>query len=169
MDPYRRLSRRPQLAKDSILVAQPTNPFAGFGQAVLRLELVTALVAFSSVLSKFTPILLSNIPFSPVQTWTLHVVCTWMAVAILGFMILVLLLQSLVKDPYLPMNPEVVAGAFYYLADSAMLANFKDASTLSQKDLAKQIDPKMQFSFGKMVGVSGKSRIGVNYAKQADI
>ncbi|KAI0502726.1 hypothetical protein F5B22DRAFT_652824 [Xylaria bambusicola] len=105
MEPYRRLSKRPQLANDSILMCPLTNPFVGFWQAALRGEVLTALVGFTNILSKFTPFLLSNIPFSPVQTWMLHVGTTWTVVAILASMILVLLLQILTKYPDLPVNP----------------------------------------------------------------
>jgi hypothetical protein len=131
----------------------------------MRREASLALVAFASILSKVTPIFLANIPFSLVQTWTLHVACTWTSVAILSFMILVLLLQSVTKYPYLPVGPKLVMGRLYDLADSKMLDDFQDASTLSLKELLQQTDPEKRYSLGTMVGISGKVRIGVDYAK----
>jgi hypothetical protein len=165
MEPYRRLSRQPQLAKDSILVFPPTNPFAGLWQAVRRREILVALVAFASILSMITPIFLSNIPFNPAQTWTLHVVSTWTSIAILSFMVLMLLLQLVTKYPYLPVDPKSVTARIYYLADSKMLDTFQETSLLTEKELLQQIDPGMRYSLQTLVCVSGKTRIGVDYAK----
>ncbi|KAM7185064.1 hypothetical protein V8F33_012626 [Rhypophila sp. PSN 637] len=47
-------------------------------------------IALACFLAKFTPILLSNIPFRNTITWEMHEVCTWMAIGVLSYMVLVL-------------------------------------------------------------------------------
>ncbi|KAM7193242.1 hypothetical protein V8F33_007942 [Rhypophila sp. PSN 637] len=47
-------------------------------------------IALATFLAKFTPILLSNIPFRNTITWEMHEVCTWMAVGVLSYMVVVL-------------------------------------------------------------------------------
>ncbi|KAK4208048.1 hypothetical protein QBC37DRAFT_246762, partial [Rhypophila decipiens] len=47
-------------------------------------------IALATFLAKFTPILLSNIPFRNTITWEMHEVCTWMAVGVLSYMVIVL-------------------------------------------------------------------------------
>lgn len=161
MGPYRRLSRRPQSAKDPVLTPPPTNPFAGIIHAILRQDSITGLAAFAAVLSKLTPILLSNIPFNPTQTWTLHVACTWTTAAILGFMLLALLSQMATKYPDLPVNPKFVSETLYYLAASRILCDFQDASTLTQKDLNSKSNTKTRYSLKNITGTSTRMTIEV--------
>lgn len=161
MEPYRRLSRRPQSAKDSVLIPPPTNPFAGITYAFPRRDWTTGLAALAGVLSKFTPILLSNIPFNPTQTWTLHVACTWTTAAILGFMLLALLSQMATKYPDLPVNPKFVSGTLYYLSASRILCDFQDASTLTQKDFNSKSDAETRYSLKNVNGTLTRMTIEV--------
>jgi hypothetical protein len=88
-----------------------------------------------------------------------------MSVAILAFMILVTIIQFATKYPYLPVTPNP-AGKLYYLADSEILADFQDASTLTQSELVRQADRETRYSFGTMRGKSGELRIGVDHARR---
>ena len=83
------------------------------------LLLVTAILA---VVSELLPVFLSNIPFQLTQTHMTHVVCTHLTLAILVTMVLVLAVSMFVRWPHMPVDPCSVAGAAYYVADSAMLS-----------------------------------------------
>jgi hypothetical protein len=145
MEPYRQLSRRPQPLLKSVGVAPPTTVFVGIWESLIRCEVFASCVAFANILSKLTPPLLSNIPFSPVQTWLFHEVAIWTAISCLAFLTLVLAYGMLfVNYPHLPIDPGSVAGRVYYLCDSDVI-----------------LDPDWKYTFGKMVGVSGETRIGV--------
>ncbi|KAK3391141.1 hypothetical protein B0H63DRAFT_467346 [Podospora didyma] len=171
MEPYRCLSSgAPQLAKDSVLVVPRTSVFTGLIPAgVRRREIFVTAVGLATLLSKLTPILLSTIPFSPSQTWTTHLVCAWMSVACLCFMVLVLLYGTIfVKYPHMPVHPGSLAGRIYYVCHSAMLDDFHGMSLLSGREFDGRVRRLLggkRFAFGEMVGVSsGYARIGVDYA-----
>lgn len=46
--------------------------------------------SLAAVLARFTPILLSGVPFRLTVTWKMHETYTWMLVCVLGYMVLVL-------------------------------------------------------------------------------
>ncbi|KAM7211251.1 hypothetical protein V8F06_013369 [Rhypophila decipiens] len=117
-------------------ITAPISSVTGFPFSVARGEVYpSAAVGFAAILSKFTPTILSTVPFSPAQTWTMHLVCTWSLVACLGFMGIVVLCglvftlweTVLVCDemgreratrggyPYLPVGLESVVGRAWYL------------------------------------------------------
>ena len=162
MEPYRQLSRRPQPPLKSVAVAPPTTVFVGIWESLTRREVFASCVAFANILSKLTPPLLSNIPFSPVQTWLFHEVSTWTAISCLAFLTLVLAYGTLfVKYPHVPIDPSSVAGRMYYLCDSDVMLDFQGMSRMSEKECLSRLDPDWKYTFGKMVGVSGETRIGV--------
>ncbi|KAK4209407.1 hypothetical protein QBC37DRAFT_324031 [Rhypophila decipiens] len=97
----------------------PISSVTGFPFSVARGEVYpSAAVGFAAILSKFTPTILSTVPFSPAQTWTMHLVCTWSLVACLGFMGIVVLYGLVATRggyPYLPVGLESVVGRAWYL------------------------------------------------------
>ncbi|KAM7202016.1 hypothetical protein V8F33_003023 [Rhypophila sp. PSN 637] len=169
---YRLLSQRPQAARYCILEAPSTNVWTGLGRSLRRSDLFSAAVAFSGCLAKFTPIFLANIPFSSTVTWTSHQVCTYMSVAILCIMILVLTTSLfLVTWPYMPVESDTIAGAMYYVCDSAMLGDVVEGQdTKGQGSSAggrRGFVGERKYTYGETVGVSGKKRIAVDYAADA--
>jgi hypothetical protein len=165
LEPYRRLGQAPQLGKGTVIPSPSTTPSLGLIRSLARRDFVVAAVAFTAVLSKVTPLLLANIPFNPVQTWRTHQVCSWMAVGILGLMILVLgLVWVFCKYPYMPVDPTNLAGALYYVHDSRMVA---DVVAGSSGALSETLSGK-QYKFGTMLGVSGTKVIGVDVVKDLD-
>ncbi|KAK3337774.1 hypothetical protein B0T19DRAFT_455704 [Cercophora scortea] len=103
LTPYRQLStpnlpgrQNPTNALPLLLIPRATNPFTGLLRALStrtpshtpKPDILTASIALAAVLSKGTPILLALVPFSPLQTWRAHEICTWTAVAVLGYMVL---------------------------------------------------------------------------------
>lgn len=80
------------------------------------------LTATGAALSKITPLLLSNVPFSPWLTWLTHQVCTWSVVGVLGFMTLVVsytyIRASLAekREPHMPVHPGTLGGRLFYVA-----------------------------------------------------
>ncbi|KAK1829740.1 hypothetical protein QBC39DRAFT_262375 [Podospora conica] len=162
MEPYRQLWRRPQPALKSVAVAPPTTVFVGIWEALTRREMFAGCVAFANIISKLTPPLLSNVPFSPVQTWLFHQVSTWTAMACLVFLTLVLAYGTLfVKYPHMPIDPGSVAGKMYYLCDSDVIHDFQGLAGMGEKECLARLDPDWKYTFGKMTGVSGEQRIGV--------
>ena len=164
LEPYRQLWHHAQPAHKSVLVSPATTVFPGFAGAVARREGFVLVVSLTTILAKFAPTLLSTIPFNPAQTWQMHLVCAWLTVGCLGHMTLVLGYRiAFVAYPHLPVDPGCLAGRIYYLCDSALVADYEGMATLRAKEFGSRVAPTRRYRFGKMVGVSGESRIGVDY------
>ncbi len=167
MEPYRLLSQRPCLAKDSILISPSSTAVSGLCRAVWNRRTFDAAVALCAVLAKSMPILLSIVPFQGTPTWTTHEVCTWLAVAILILMNLVLTWSLFIRWPRLPAEPDTIAGILCYICDSAMLRDFENMSTLSKKQRDRYVEKAaMKYRLGTLSGASGAKRIGIDYADQ---
>ncbi|RYP75207.1 hypothetical protein DL771_002532 [Monosporascus sp. 5C6A] len=163
LSPYYLLAQAPQSAQRSILLAPPTNAFSGVWSAVRRRDGFLAVVALTSVLSEFLPVVLAEIPFRVSQTYLVHRITTWSAVGILCIMLLVLVSSFFIKWPHMPLDPTTVAGAMYYVADSWMLGGFDGLGTLGPKDRDRRVvSLGLKYRFGQMTGVSGETRVGVD-------
>ncbi|KAM7211879.1 hypothetical protein V8F06_012754 [Rhypophila decipiens] len=130
-------------ARSSILLSPPTNVFLGIYQSAILLITATTTttsdnkkrrlgmivhglsIALVALLAKFTPILFANIPFRDTVTFRMHEVCTWLAVFVLGCMVLVLCVSIWVNVMHekitLPVMPDTIIGGMYYLAGAGML------------------------------------------------
>ncbi|KAK3387841.1 hypothetical protein B0H63DRAFT_559289 [Podospora didyma] len=159
-DPYRQLAAICPPSSHLLHAALPTTPFSALtpsnlvnlGRRGHHLVLVTATIA---ALSKVIPLLLSNVPFSPWLTWPTHQACAWSAVGILALMILVLAYgMGCVRYPVLPVHPGTLAGRLFYVCDSRILEDL----VVGEMETTKQ-----WVGLGKMVGVSGEERIGMDY------
>ncbi len=159
------MEKQAQNAAKSILLTRPTSAFYGvYAGARQRstLLLVTALMALAS---EFLPILLSNIPYTLTQTLETHDVCTYISLAIMAAMVLILAVSLFVRWPHMPVDPRTVAGAAYYVADSAMLRDVAgcNLSTLDRRQRDKHItDLERSYFYGRVVSPSGQTRMVVD-------
>lgn len=140
---YRRLSTTPQPARTSILLSPPSNIFIGLWRYFPR-DILPFNIALATLLAKFTPILFSNIPFRNTVTWKMHEACTWLAVAVLSYMVFILV-ASLVwsqkqSRPYMPVKTDTIVGYMYYLVRSGMLKEFEGLATLGRKERDRLVD-----------------------------
>ncbi|KAE9363879.1 hypothetical protein N431DRAFT_355973 [Stipitochalara longipes BDJ] len=166
MQPYLYLSRSHSQTKTVVSSLPATSVFIALWKAVVQRDPFALAIAFAGVLSKFTPILLSNIPFRSTQTWETHVVCAWFTVSILAFMILVLLWSFFIKWPHMPVDPSTIAGNMYYLCDSPILGDFKGRSVMEKKERDAQMERiQTRYGFGKIAGLSGELGIRVSSSK----
>jgi len=168
LEPYRRLALRPQPAQRSIMLSPATSAFIAVLKSTLQLRrnFVVASAALMAVLATFTPILFSNIPFNPIQTYDTHQRCTWLAVVILALMILVLLVNLIfIKYPRLPVSPDTVGGGLYYICDSQMTEELGREGAAAEELLRSRVWGSRAYSFREMIGVSGQRRVGVDLAK----
>jgi len=154
------LAKKPHRAETSILLSPPSNIFLGLWRSAanIKQDLLSFQIALATFLAKFTPILLSNIPFSNTVTWKIHEACTWLAVAFLSHMVLVLAVSLLLpvwraashrflhrpatKDgaELLVLGTDTIAGCMYYLYDSPMLKDFEGLFSLTSGKGHKERD-----------------------------
>ena len=172
LEPYHRLALRPQPAQGSILLSPATSPLVGIVKSLIQGSFAVASVALMAILGKFTPILFSNIPFNPIQTFDTHQRCTWMAIGILALMIIVLLVNLVfVKYPRLPVDPETLGGGLFYLCDSQMTEELADESGTTESEVSRLglLGRKKYYRLGQLTGVSGRRRVGVDFAEDGDL
>ncbi|KAK4663183.1 hypothetical protein QC763_606380 [Podospora pseudopauciseta] len=167
LSPYQLMSQSPRPAHQSITLSPPMNAFSGIGSAIKRRHIFLIVVAFVAILSEFLPILLNNVPFRVTQTWIASRVCTWLAVAIMAIMWIVVAASFFIKWPHMPVDPSTIAGAMYYVCDSWMLWSLEGLSQVPKKERDRKVrEMGMQYAFGNIVGQSGKKRVGVDGVKE---
>lgn len=162
--PYLQVSKHALPAQRSVLISPPTNALYGIWSAFRQRNLFFGLLALATLLAELSlPVTLSNVPFSRLETWQTQIVCAWLSIATLGFMLLVVAASFLVRWPHMPVDPRTVAGAMYYVCDSWMLESMEGmaTSTKAERD-ARMRHLKQNYMYGNREGVSGKSRLGVD-------
>ncbi len=168
MEPYRLLWRRGCSARGSrMLTAPASTAVTGLCMAAWTLRPFEAAVALAAVLAKFTPLLLSIVPFQDIQTWTTHVVCAWITVAVLALMLVVLVWSLFVPwPPVMLVEPDTLAAAMYYVCDSAMLDDLEHLSTAGARERDRYLEAMGRtYRLGTIAGASsGQKRIAVDYA-----
>ncbi|KAI1774741.1 hypothetical protein F4818DRAFT_442227 [Hypoxylon cercidicola] len=162
LSPFQMLARGAVDAHHSILLTPPLDAFTGLWAGIRRKDCFLAAVAWCTVLSQFLPILLANVPAATVQTRTTNLVCSWMAVAVLGSMILVLAGSFFVRWPRMPADPTTIIGMMCYVADSPFVERFEGLSMLEEKERDRKVQiMQSKYALGEIRGVSGKQRIAV--------
>lgn len=161
------MTQRPQPAAFSVLEPRPTNVFTGLWCAARQQDVFASVVAFAGVLSKFLPALLSSIPFVSTQTWKTHEICTWTTVTLLSVIAVVLLgYMRSARWPEIPVPPSSLAGYVYYVCDSRMLKDYERLSMLGSRERDRRVEGMARmYRFGWILGVSGRMRIGCDYAE----
>jgi len=164
LSPYLVLSQRSLPARRSILLSPPTNPFSGLRTAFLQRNLYLGVLSVATILSElFLPVTLAHVPFSLVETLDTQIVCAWLSIAILAFMIIVLAASFLIRWPHMPVDPRTIAGAMFYVCDSWWLESLEGLSCMEKKERDRIIRHiGVQYKFGIMIGMSGKDRVGVD-------
>jgi hypothetical protein len=161
--PYQAMSKRGQPPETSILVSQPTNAFSGLYAAFRQRHPYLFVAALMAVLAEFLPVILSNVPYSLTQTLASHNVCARLSIALLTLMIAAVAASFLVRWPRLPVDPRSIAGAAYYIGDSAMAADFTGLSRLDAKEKDQRVkEMGRRYFYGEMLGRSGWRRMGVD-------
>ncbi|KAK3990485.1 hypothetical protein QBC44DRAFT_64264 [Cladorrhinum sp. PSN332] len=118
--PYLLMSISPQPAVRSIFLARSANEFSGFCTAVKRRIPFLGITAAVTILSRFLPMLMSNIGYTQQQTYPSFLICSGMSIAILGIMILTLIGSMVfINFPNLPVDLRTVAGMGWYVVVDA--------------------------------------------------
>jgi len=159
------MSKQAQPAAKSILLTRPTNAFNGVYVAVRQRNGLLFAAALMAVAAEFLPILLSNIPYSLTLTLGTHITCTYASLVILAAMVLVLAMSMCVRWPHMPVDPRTIAGAAYYVADSAMLRDLAGCglSMLDQRERDRRVaEMDRCYFYGRVVSSSGRPRMVVD-------
>ncbi|KAI1294489.1 hypothetical protein F5Y03DRAFT_314772 [Xylaria venustula] len=162
MNSYQVLAESPREAGQSILLAPPTNAFSGLWHAVRTRRVFFGVVSLASILSESLGIFLGNVRFQVTQTLFIFQLCTWTAVGIMSFMVLILLASFFIKWPDMPVEPSTIAGALYYVCDTSVVDRFEGLSTLDKKERDRAVtNMALLYEFNERMTAAGGSSIGL--------
>lgn len=143
----------------AILTTPTTNPFSGACTALAQNQPLEFCAACMAVLAELLPVLLANIPYALTQTLQTHTVCTYLALGVLGAMVLVLGgTVVLVRWPDVPLDPRTVGGAVYYVAGSEGLVR----EVVAARGEEREMDGRFFYGGGRVDDVGGRERMGVD-------
>ena len=129
-------ARDPAASARALVFSPPTDHFSAIPKAIRYRDFFLSLVAFTAILSEVMPILLTNVPYGLIRTRLTQEACTWLATAILCWMIVVVVASCMrIRWVALPAEPNSIAGVLYYVADSEAAAGFQAARLRSEKEL----------------------------------
>lgn len=112
---------------------------------------------------------LSHVPFGILETHETQLTCTYLSIAILMIMVAVVAGSLAIRWPHMPVDPRTIAGAMYYLCDSGMLGSFDGLAGLEMRDRDWVVKSMaVQYTFGTIVGLTGKERVGIESISGAD-
>jgi hypothetical protein len=169
ISPYLLMSHRPLPAERSILISPPTNAFSGLYSAVQQRHLYLGVLALATLLAEFLPVTLSHVSFGILETQETQLTCTYLSIAILMIMVAVVAGSLAIRWPHMPVDPRTIAGAMYYLCDSGMLGSFDGLAGLEMRDRDWMVKSMgVQYTFGTIVGLTGKERVGIESISGAD-
>ncbi|KAK3362561.1 hypothetical protein B0T25DRAFT_512750 [Lasiosphaeria hispida] len=176
---HRRLSHpniAPQHPRTSILLSPPHHIFSIFSQAWLLSirtaeDVLSLNVATAALLAKFTPILLSNVPFRNTITWRMHEACTWMAVAVLAYMVLVLAASLMWRwcqrgrRSVLQVKPDTIVGCMAYVCDSEVVDDVQGLALLSGKERERLVGNMGRRYLIREVGGRGLRIVSLDFTR----
>ncbi|KAI1174676.1 hypothetical protein F4777DRAFT_553047 [Nemania sp. FL0916] len=80
----------------------------------------------------------------------------------MSLMVLILLASFFVKWPNMPVDPNTIAGAMYYVCNTSVLDRFEGLSLLDKEQRDRTVtDMALLYDFGGLISDPGERRIGL--------
>lgn len=170
-EPYYNLKKGAP-ASSTVLLTPSPNPIPGMFRALRRFAIFQFIIDFSTVLCDPLTVSLANVPFSSGMTYETFVICVWISVSILGFMLLTLLVVLIRIGRFggEVKVPTTLGGKMRLLAGSHMVERFYDlgdVDTETRDNIVKGWDCK--YKIGTIIGVDGIRREGVDFEEFVEI
>ncbi|MCJ1435116.1 hypothetical protein MMC27_004486 [Xylographa pallens] len=164
-EPFRRLYRGSATAESTILPPKTFTPVSTFIASVYQRNFFVAHVAFVTLMSEVLIIVLPGVPFSPGEIWQAGMMSIYLAMAILGLMLLTFVALMLrPKGPGLPRKPNTLGSMLMYLCDSSMTSDFTDLSCLGTTARDRWVREKDRlYCLKNDLGTNGCIRWQVDY------
>ena len=137
--PFRQLSASPKLAAPILTTPPPRNAFAGLLYAFRIRDAYLGAVAFTTILSKASPLLLANVAAQVSETLEVQLTCIWITVAMVAMMIFTLIVSFFIKYPHMPAHPGTVIGMISYLQDGNLSKALGEFGTRDQRESDKEV------------------------------
>jgi len=166
LKPYRQLSKsRSSSPLNTILYTSPSTPYTTLPLAIARLDLFTALVAFSYIISEILVIMIVTVPYSSDEYWLAFLAGTYVSLSILGLQIITFIIMVTWwrwTTPNLDRDPDTLMGVWTLLAASGIREEFDDMGTAGRDDLFRTVLAwDKRYWLGEVVGKDGVMRTGI--------
>ncbi|USW57640.1 hypothetical protein Slin15195_G109590 [Septoria linicola] len=127
MAPFVRLARGPAPYRQTLEFAPTITPLLSTWRAASNGYIFASVVTVMTLLAEALSVAISGVPFSTGQTWMNFIVVSYMSLAILGIMIVVLITVIVHRrnyEPKISVVPDTLGAKMSYLAGSRMLDSF---------------------------------------------
>ena len=150
-EPFRRLQHPEGIngvpAKETILASRSLIPVTTLATSLVRHEFLSALLAFTALLSEILIIVLPGIPFDAGQIWRAARICRYLCFSILGFMILVMWgywgwkiwKWARKEEASLPKDPNTLGAMMMYVAGTRMADELGELGACSRREVEKEL------------------------------
>ncbi|KAL8918115.1 MAG: hypothetical protein Q9208_007557 [Pyrenodesmia sp. 3 TL-2023] len=139
LEPFRRLHKGTTPADQTVLAPRTLVPVSTLFAAIRHRKFYNALLAVTALLAEVLIIILPSIPFDPSQTWEAWQISNYIAFAILGFMLLVMVAVWLRKEVPLPREPNTLGAMAMYVAGSQMAEEVAQLGVMTDKEMKDEI------------------------------
>ncbi|KAL5323604.1 hypothetical protein ACEPPN_008143 [Leptodophora sp. 'Broadleaf-Isolate-01'] len=170
-EPYYNLKKGAS-ASSTVLLTPSPNPLPGMFRALRRLAIFQFIIDLSTVLCDPLTVSLANVPFNSGMTYETFVICVWICVAILGFMLLTLLVVLIRIGRFggEVKVPTTLGGKMKLLAGSHMVERFRELGEIDTKTRDNIVKGwRYKYKIGTFTGVDGMRREGVNFEEFVDL
>jgi hypothetical protein len=133
--------------------------------SLLKEQFFLAYMALMAVLSEVLTVAISGVPFNSSQSYTAHLVSSYLSVTILVLMLIGLVWVLLRQDDLvLPYHVDRILSVLLYLCNSEMIHHVGDLSSLDTKTRNRRIlNMGRTYKFGVMEHLSGRRSYGIGY------
>ncbi|KAL2059971.1 hypothetical protein VTL71DRAFT_10126 [Oculimacula yallundae] len=169
-EPYYNLKKGAPAAS-TILLAPSPNALPGMFWALRRLAIFQFVIDLSTVLCDPLTVSLANVPFSSGMTYETFIICVWISISILGFMLLTLfvVLVRIGRFGGEVKVPSTLGGKMRLLAGSGLAERFRDLADMDTETRDEVIKGwGLKYKIGVFTGVDGVRREGVDCEEFVD-
>jgi hypothetical protein len=138
---YHRMAKKPSGPASTILFKPSTTPLFSTVNTATHGYYFVATLTLMTFLAEGMSVVVSGVPFAAGQTWMELLVSTYMALAILGLMMVVsaLVIFRRFSEPELPLKPESLIAVMSYLYSSSMISDFRGMVNVDERSRNRKI------------------------------
>ena len=164
-EPFRRLYSGHANSESTVLVSQSLFHITSFFSSLYRRDFFVALIAFVAITAEILIIVLPGVLFNPNELWRASNISSYLSLAILAFMLVVLLAIWLrPKGPDLPRKPNTLGALCLYLCDSQLRFDFADLAYMKEEERNYTVrDMEKDYVLKCRLGSEGDLRWTVEY------
>jgi hypothetical protein len=153
------MAKKPSGPASTILFKPSTTPIFSTINTAIHGYYFVATITLMTFLAEGMSVVVSGVPFAAGQTWMEFLVSTYMALAILGLMMVVsvFVIFRRFSEPELPLKPESLIAVMSYLYSSSMIYDFRGMANVKERSRDRKIkDLSKEYEFRRLFSREGR-------------